>query len=960
MRTASTLQSVFCQFDAISGAEVPYRSAREPFVARRQTVHSLKSGHSPFKKLASLRWSFPDWSCRGEEELGRIVRREIYQFWGKTQREEDGAAAEGADWKPVVHHLLDVAAAAEAIQRVAPARLAREAAALGVTPELLAALSAYLIALHDLGKFARNFQAQSAPHWPANVLGAYAELSPLPRHWELTFVLLAQAAPELMSAAFPTLMQFERDHIAAATAGHHGRPPSPRGTLGLRQRAAILSDAGVAAAKETGEALWELFGCPCLTETQPSDWPARFAWRLAGLTTFADWVGSDSAFFRFLDPALEIDAYWPEARRTAAKALVAKGLDAARPAAFAGLRGLFPMIAEPRPLQVEAEHCALPDGPALILIEDATGAGKTEAAITLAHRLIASGRAEGVYFALPTMATTNAMFDRLKSDEAEVAPYRRLFEPTARPSLALAHGARALSESFAEITLAAPSNAAADDSVAAECAAWIADDRRKAFFAAIGAGTIDQALIAVLPKKHLALRQYGLAGKVLIIDEAHSYDAYVGRELQRLLQFHAAAGGSAIVLSATLAAQTRRQLIRAFGEGLGVPIASPESAAYPLLTLAGATGAETVEPAPAAHTMRSVAAERIGSADEAIETALAAARAGAAVAWVRNSVDDAINAFDRLLAAGADATLFHARFAMGDRLAIERDVVAAFGKPREGRSNRRAGRIVVATQVIEQSLDCDFDLMITDLAPVDGLIQRAGRLWRHERGARPVDGPRLLVLAPDWRAVDSPRWLEATQPKGAFVYHPGVLWRSAAALFEAGAIRAPDGLRDLVEAAYGDGELPEALKRPSDAADGVGLAEASQAKQNLIDWAEGYFGVQGVGEDQEIGTRLGRETWTLRLARLESGAPRPWVAPESSDPAALRRAWALSEVSIARRKGEAFDAPEPPADWSRYEQDRLLAAVANEAVDLETTGGARPFRYSARYGLTRIETPDDA
>jgi hypothetical protein len=247
---------------------------------------------------------------------------------------------------------------------------------------------------------------------------------------------------------------------------------------------------------------------------------------------------------------------------------------------------LFPEIEAPRPLQRCAETSVLPEGAALFVIEDVTGAGKTEAALVLAHRLVVAGRGQGLYFALPTMATANAMYDRL--GEA----YGRLFAADARPSLVLAHGRRALNPRFADRILEPVADAsestdedAANQPAGAQRAAWIADDRRKAFLAQVGVGTLDQALLAVLPTRHAMLRLLGLTQRVLVVDEAHAYDAYMGEELKRLLQFHAALGGSAIVLSATLTARHRADLAASFSTGLQLTADKRDApTAYPLAT----------------------------------------------------------------------------------------------------------------------------------------------------------------------------------------------------------------------------------------------------------------------------------------------------------------------------------------------------------------------------------------
>jgi CRISPR-associated endonuclease/helicase Cas3 len=488
----------------------------------------------------------------------------------------------------------------------------------------------------------------------------------------------------------------------------------------------------------------------------------RLAWDLAGLTTLADWIGSRQAWFPYapVEAVADPSAYFHRHALPRAKsALSAAGLAPAAAAPFGGVKKLFPGIALPSPVQVWAETVALPDGPLLAVIEDLTGSGKTEAAMALAHRLLAGGRAEGIFLGLPTMATANAMFGRLAD------AYRGLYRAGSHPSLALAHARADLDPRFAACIEADGSDArggsdAADIPAEAQCAGWLAEDRRRTLLAQVGVGTIDQALLAVLPVRHAVLRLQGLRGKVLIVDEAHAFDPYMRRELVELLRFHAALGGSVILLSATLPKAMRQMLVDAFRDGLDaspVPLAAEQ---YPLTTLASAGGV-TEQPCamrPGLATRR-VEVGRLPDAATAFERIVAAAAQGAAVAWVRNTVDDAIVAVGALRARGLTPLLFHARFALADRLAIEAEVLRRFGPISEGEERRC---VLVATQVIEQSLDLDFDLLVSDLAPVDLLIQRAGRLWRHARAGRPLLRPDMLVVSPDPIAAPDAGWIRAS------------------------------------------------------------------------------------------------------------------------------------------------------------------------------------------------------
>jgi CRISPR-associated endonuclease/helicase Cas3 len=271
----------------------------------------------------------------------------------------------------------------------------------------------------------------------------------------------------------------------------------------------------------------------------------RTSFAVAGVAVMADWVGSSSAFTYHNEP-MPLATYWSKyALPTAEFAVREFGLI---PCASASQRSLVELMGDERftdltPMQSWAYEVTLANDPTLYIVEDSTGAGKTEAALILAHRLIASGRASGVYFALPTMATANALYARFAK------AYLNFFAAGSRPSLVLAHAARDLDPRFTEgLFYGSDATTGAE----AECSAWIADNRRRSFLAQVGVGTVDQALLAVLPSRFQSLRLAGLMQRVLVVDEAHAYDAYMGQEIEGLLSAHAQLGGSAVVLSATL------------------------------------------------------------------------------------------------------------------------------------------------------------------------------------------------------------------------------------------------------------------------------------------------------------------------------------------------------------------------------------------------------------------------
>ncbi len=756
---------------------------------------------------------------------------------------------------PALYHMLDVAAVAERL--IAPEPF---------DPGLRDALI-LLTALHDLGKISDSFRAM--------LTAGARQYRP---HWHMTEVLLNQHDDLLAERLGGTVRR--RQALYASAAGHHGRPPDLENFDDWRLANAIGAQAQDDAAEAIRilAALWP----EASLDGVGKDRALALNWWLPGFVAAADWIGSNTDWFPPCAPGPSAADYLAGARERAAHAVAQAGLT------VPGIANTDLFDFDLRPMQQAAAGIALPDGPMLAVIEDETGAGKTEAALILAQRMMMAGKGRGLFFALPTTATADAMFGRARHIVG------RMFD--APPSLTLAHGRAGLSNEFRALRLGSRQS-----SDAPLCTDWLADNRRRALLATVGVGTIDQALLSVLPTRFATLRHYGLASKILIVDEVHEMGApYMATELAQLLRAHRMAGGSAILLTATLPLDQRRQLLAAWGTG------DDGNPAYPALTVAG--GARQTDLAPLPLTKGPVTVARLPGMAQAVALLRDSAGQGAACLWVRNAVDDAIAGVEALRAAGIPADLLHARFALTDRLRHEQAQLDVFGKHGIG----RAGRVLVSTQVIESSLDLDFDVMVSDLAPIASLVQRAGRLWRHmdlrPAHGRPVPAPILHVVAPDPDRVEDDQWLHHVLDRGAWVYPLDLQWRTAEILFHTGRIDAPQGLRALIEAVHGPdaAPVPEALQRAEVERLGQGYAEANRARGNLIDLDAGYRG-NAAAPDTDYPTRLGRPQWTLLLARRGPRGLESYVGGTDAE------GWQLSEVQVAAHRLARLALPDQAA-----------------------------------------------
>lgn len=710
---------------------------------------------------------------------------DVFAFWGKTIRQEGAMVAV----HPLLCHMIDVAEVTGALweHSLGAGMRASIARSLGCAEQEARRTLMFWAALHDLGKASPVFQQRYAPAVPrleAEGLSFRREYGSSNPGWH--GVISARCLPPLLEAAgaAPALAK----DLARGLGGHHGSWPTPIEMSGLNSD--HLGDAGWDRARATlADALAALYApAPCPLP-QPRAERQALVTLLSGLVSVADWLGSIEERFPPAPETTDPAAYAGTAARQAAAALHALGWDAWQaPEDARDLRSLFPLIVTPNAVQCAVGELAPHlDSPALVLIEAPTGSGKTEAALLLADHLAVSQGQRGLYMAMPTTATSNAMHDRLSAMLDD-----RYGKGVVTPLLV--HGQALWRDPPPEIR----SEHEAEEGDGTDAMAWFLP-RKRSLLASFGVGTVDQSLLSVLLTKHFFVRLFGLAHKTVVFDEVHAYDTYMSTLFQRLLGWLRAAGTSVILLSATLPQSTRRDLLRAWGtEDPGTL-----STAYPTVTWACADKSGCLTPAPEAD--HALALERLSPNPQALVEALRQGLAGGGCAAVLcNTVGRAQQVYRQLREASLvpeqDLTLFHARYPLAWRREIEERIKARYGKASE--PGQRHG-IVVATQVIEQSLDLDFDLMVSDLAPVDLLLQRAGRLHRHPGRVRPaaLAAPRLLLVEPE-RIGALPRW-----GNDAYVYEPYILLRTWLALEGREAWHLPSETRALIESVYGEHEL---------------------------------------------------------------------------------------------------------------------------------------------------------
>ena len=715
-------------------------------------------------------------------------------------------------YHPLICHLVDVGKVAAAMWDYCLASKTKEwlVRSLNAPDESAArGFISFWCATHDLGKASPAFQLGTRAK--TGELGEELRKKGLSTHlgkpWPHGLLTVACLQELFGPKGALSSQDWQEENIRAlsvAVGGHHGLLKYTGPEDAVLQTG---NDHWAAAREELTANLLRVFCSPSHSWPLPAPLDAGVLMFLAGMTSVSDWIGSNSVFFSFhgnlaiLATGLDIEAYAQNAESNAFQALKTLGWLNGRNEkkhSHRSFRDVFPWIKNPRPLQNMAEAITQEGPPGLVIVEAPMGEGKTEAAWYLAECWQAAG-GQGVYVALPTMATSNQMFSR-------VLNFLGNHEPGA--NLMLQHGKAAFNELFESLDFHAElyGDEARPSGVVAE--RWFSSNKLHGMLAPFGVGTIDQALVSVLQTKHFFVRLFGLSAKTVILDEVHAYDAYTSTLLERLVRWLSVLNCRVILLSATLPSKTRERLVRAYTGGVSNP--GDFSKGYPRVTWTFCGSQPCHQESFQADDGRTKRIQLEWLQEDRLFALLEKElHSGGCAVIIRNTVSQAqetyLNLKEKLSGNGVQVILFHARFPFVLRSEIENKVLGMFGKGKEGQVPNPARphkALLIATQVVEQSLDLDFDLMISDLAPVDLILQRLGRLWRHDgnlrHGPKPV--PRLILIQPKINQKGEPTYGLAER-----IYPRSLLLRTHQILGPTSGLDIPGQIDGLVEAVYSKG-----------------------------------------------------------------------------------------------------------------------------------------------------------
>ena len=743
-------------------------------------------------------------------------------------------------WLPLWMHLRDTAGVMQyLVRRWIPESFRQN---LGLEEETLLHTACFLGWTHDIGKISVSFQ------------GPVMELLPEPKQRLERLVSLHYRAQDrkyshhaLAGEVILRRLDCPKG-LASIVGAHHGRPQSGKAVLEQAEDECYEDNYWAEGEEPFWQECWQALLDTALQESGFSDvkelpvLSVSTEILLTGLLIMADWIASNSRYFPLIPVEETGDrAVYPERVNRALKMLDLPSPWEAQeaivdPAEFRERFGFAPNEVQRAMLDV-AEQVQTPG---IFILEAQMGVGKTEAALGAAEILAGRCGEGGVFFGLPTQATANGIFGRLldwaqkQSDGLEKA-------------IRLAHGMAELNEEYLNLQQdTAQVDEDTDDPEGRIIVHQWFRGSKQALLANFVIGTVDQLLMAALKQKHVMLRHLGLAGKVVVIDECHAYDAYMNCYLDRALNWLGIYKVPVILLSATLPAKRRAELVAAYQNWKTVPDAPWTTCrGYPLLTWTD--GTEVKQETIPLKTESKKVRMRTLTEEQLTEQLQSALREGGCAGVIVNTVRKAQEIAARLREElpEFEVLVFHAQFLMPDRAAREQELMRRIGK--HSGPEQRNRLIVVGTQVLEQSLDVDFDVLVTELCPMDLLLQRVGRLHRHPGRQRPQPVRTACCAVLDTGT-------EEFDEGSAAIYGEWLLWRTRMLLPEE--ISLPEDIAPLVQEVYG--WEPDALQNDPQS---IAAREAYETARKSQQSRAKSFVVQPPEEHRKLPQRNVLDDW---------------------------------------------------------------------------------------------------
>ena len=837
------------------------------------------------------------------------------RHWGKSDRQDKKRI------HLLEHHLADVGACFQSLMRVPTIRKRLAASArLADLDEATSARLSVFAAIHDIGKSNVGFQARI---WSPEAL--QGQRKPRCAGHTLDLVPVLKDEDTKTSKWFFDALGWDdfltwddcggetACAILVATLSHHGRPLELEG--GRSKNPAIWQNFRALSPKDFVQRIGRLLRGWFPAAFQPGAPPLpsapEFQHMFLGLCNWADWIGSNESWFPYVDTPRG-DYFQARAQPHAKEAIDALKLDLhAQRGSFTEIPefgDLFGISGSPNAIQQTTRSAPLDER--LIIIESETGSGKTEAALWRFASMYRAELVDGLYFALPTRAAAVQIHKRVQCFIHSLLP-----SPHTPPVVLAVPGYDP--KPGEESPDMKDYNQWWDDDP--DKKPWAAESPKRFLAAQIAVGTVDQAMMGALQVRNAHMRTACLARNLLIVDEVHASDTYMTVVLESLLDAHLGAGGYALLMSATLGSDARhRWLHHGGGKAIGLAPSLDDAVRVPYPAVSMSGGGASVIPAgenDQEKTVRIDAHPHMQDFDDTAQRALEAARAGAKVLIVRNTVDYAVKtqqALERratpdddalLFAVGEEKTLHHGRFAPCDRRLLDTEIERLLGANRQD-----GGRVVVGTQTLEQSLDIDTDLLITDLCPADVLLQRIGRLHRHRRNDpnRPPEcaQPSCTVLVPadgglsPLLARGGPA-ANGLGPKGGVYTDLRILEATRRLIDDHPKWRIPEMNRLLVENATHPArlsaiveEMGEDWQAHANKTEGGWIADKLHAQGHTIKRNKSFFTdnreVLFVSDDEKIRTRLGDDRVDVTFEPPQSS---PFDASRKIDKLAVSVRW---------------------------------------------------------------------